>query len=105
MMLMEYCLAVFRLRKIDDKETKIKLSRNSESVRKLIMALDNIADRYKTFLKYFEKSRIKLEIKKKSRSDIPELIYALMLYTYGEANTDEIRISGIDYFFFFYDES
>ena len=96
MLLMEYCLVVFRLRQLDDKETKKKLSRNSESVRKLIMALDNIADRYKTFLKYFERSRIKLEIKKKSRSDIPELIYALMLYAYGEANTDEIRISGID---------
>ncbi len=96
MLLMEYCLAVFRLRQLDDKHIRYRLSRNSESVRTLILSLENIVYRYKNFLPFFERSRIKLEIKKKSRNDIPELIYALMLYAYGEANADEIRISGID---------
>ncbi len=92
---LEYILAVFRLRQLNDDDINRQLSRNNDNIRKLIDALELIALSGNEVVLNCIKSRIQLEITKESNIDIPPLLYALLVYANGNSVAGEIRISGV----------
>jgi hypothetical protein len=90
---MEYVLALFRLRSNEDAMINEKyLSLNNRTMRKIYNLLEEIVD-----MKMEVKSFLKLEISNKGAyKDIPDLVYALMVYITGYNAEGEIKISGLN---------
>ena len=93
----EYILAMFRLRKLNNDKINVMLRCDSNIMEKLREALYVItASNDVEFFSGVDKfTRIKLDISGNSDTDIPDIIYVLMLYASGNLEGDSIIISGI----------
>lgn len=99
---LEYILGVFRLRKYDDHGLNNELSLNSPVVQKLYELVEGIIDyeNENCFAKHKSKIRsfLKLEVADKGiYQDIPNLVYAILLYITGEKGAGDIKITGLDF--------
>ena len=92
-MCLEYILGVYRLRKYNNHDLNLKLSLNNWLVQVLYETVERIVDK-----KIEIKSFLKLEISNKGvYEQIPDLLYAILLYLTGERGAGDIRISGLDF--------
>ena len=94
-MMLEYVLAVFRLRLLNDDEIDKYLSINNPKIRKLYEYIEKNIDR----INLFGKSRLKLHvggIEKRKNGKQKEFLYACLTYIVGEAGECDIKIIGID---------
>ena len=90
---LEYILAIFRLRELDDENINMRLSLNNSKIQDLYKIVETLINRK---IKLY-KSRVQLKTNKsKEFADIPDLYYALLVYITGDAGESEIKISGID---------
>lgn len=91
---LEFILALFRLRSLNNDEINKKLSLNNEIMRKLYYFLEKLADK-----KINLKSYLKLNISSKGKyNEMSDLLYALFIFLTGEENENEIKILGIDFY-------
>ena len=90
-MCLEYILGVFRLRKYNDKDLNFKLSLNNPKVQQLYSYVEKIIEN-----NIDVRSFLNLEVTNKGiYEDIPDLLYAMLIYITGQQDSGEIRISGI----------
>lgn len=87
----EYILAIFRLRERKDATINRRLSLNDSVTAKLVDAIEDFIDAGS----YLPNSRVKIELKKanEENKNIPQLMYAILVYINGGA--DDIVITGI----------
>lgn len=90
-MCLEYILGVFRLRKYNDDNIDHKLSLNNPKVQNLYGYIEKIIENNIDI-----RSFLRLEVADKGiYEDIPDLLYAMLVYITGQQGGGEIRISGI----------
>ena len=86
--LLEYILSVFRLRSLKEDEIDLRLSRNNLKVKQLYSDIEYLVSgkvQVKTFLQ--------LNIADKGGlNDVPDLLYALLVYINGQYSSGDIRI-------------
>lgn len=91
-MCFEYILGVFRLRKHQNRELDYRLSLNNPLMQELYGMTEMVIERNIEI-----KSFLKLEIKNKGVfENIPDLLYAVLVYITGESGAGDIRISGLE---------
>lgn len=94
---LEFVLAVFRLRELGDSEINQELSMNKKNIRGLYKNLETLAD-------YLVKNKddeirtfVQISVKRSEQyKNIPDLLYALLIYVSGRNADEEIIISGVD---------
>lgn len=92
---LEYILAVYRLRSLENKDLNLYLSRNEPIIQKLYYVLEIIVDAIINGNLEIN-SFLKLDIPNKGvYCDIPDLLYALLVYVTGDSDADDIRIVGL----------
>lgn len=92
---LEYILAVYRLRSLGDRDLNRNLSRNRPIIQELYSSLEVIADaiidgdlEIRSFLR--------LDIPDKGiYQNMPDLLYALLVYVSGDSGAGDIRITGL----------
>lgn len=93
-MYIEFIIGVFRLRQTEDEQICKKLSMNNANVRKLYSFVEQIiADKIEI------RTHLQLDINKKGEfenSDIPDLLFVLLMYITGNTGESDIRISGVN---------
>ena len=92
---LEIILAMFRLREVDDIEVKKQLRCNSPLIDDLRESLYKIADSHDEAMFKYIRRHTYIRLEKSGKSELPELLYALMLYSAGNLDGDTIKISGI----------
>ena len=98
---LEYILGVFRIRAKGDPEINMKLSLNNEKISTLYSYIEQLITqiRQKNQVKrdnVIFKSNLKLKIANKGiYADIPNLLYALLVYITGNTSDTDIKIEGI----------
>lgn len=89
---LEFILAVFRLRELNDPELNTMLSLNNPRLQQLYECSEKIAGQnqnLRTFLKF--------DIRKsEDYKDIPDIVYAVICYITGEMGEGDIVISGLN---------
>lgn len=91
-MCLEYILGVFRLRSYNDKELNYKLSMNNPLVRDLYDIIEHIIERGIDIYSF-----LALNVQNKGiYEDIPDLLYAMLVYVSGVKGAGDIKISGLD---------
>lgn len=92
---LEYILAVYRLRSLDEEGLNRYLSRNNPIVQELYRSLEVIVDAIiDGSLKIL--SFLRLDIQNKGiYQDVPDLLYALLVYVTGDDGAGDIRITGL----------
>lgn len=92
---LEYILAVYRLRSLGDEGLNRYLSRNEPIVQELYRSLEAIVDAIiDGSLKI--RSFLRLDIPDKGiYRDVPDLLYALLVYVTGDDGAGDIRITGL----------
>ncbi|MDE6679377.1 MAG: hypothetical protein K2K02_10100, partial [Ruminococcus sp.] len=89
---LEFILAVFRLRELNDSELNEMLSLNNPQLQQLYKCTEKIAGQnhnLRTFLKF--------DIRKSAEyKNIPDIVYAVMCYITGEMGEGDIIISGLN---------
>lgn len=91
-MCLEYILGVFRLRKYKDRDLNYRLSMNSLPVRELYDIIEQMIDQGME-----PHSFLDLKIQNKGMfEEIPDLLYAMLVYITGEKGAGDIKISGLD---------
>lgn len=91
---LEFILALFRLRSLNNEKINRKLSLNNKIMVQLYYFLEKLADK-----KIDLKSYLKLNITSKGKyNEMPDLLYALFIFLTGEENENEIKILGIDFY-------
>lgn len=91
-MCLEFLLGVLRLRKYNDEGLNYKLSMNNPVMRELYDTIEHIIDnRVEIF------SFLALNVENKGiYEDIPDLLYAMLVYVSGEKTAGDIKISGLN---------
>ena len=90
-MCLEYVLCVFRLRAFNDDRLNWVLSLNNKNVKNLYKYVETIIEN-----KIEIRSFLSLEIKNKGvYEDIPNILYALLLYITGAEGAGDIKIAGL----------
>lgn len=88
---LEYILGVFKLRKYNDYDLNYKLSMNNPLIQKLYELIEVIIENNIEI-----RSFLTLEVKSKGiYENIPDLIYAILLYITGEKGAGDIKIAGL----------
>ncbi len=88
---LEFILGVFRLRSCKDEYVLKYLSLNNDKIKLLYLHIEKIIHEKIKF-----KSFLKLQIENKGAyQDIPDLLYALLIYITGQKGEEGIMISGI----------
>jgi hypothetical protein len=91
-MCLEFLLGVLRLRKYKDEGLNYKLSMNNPIIRELYDTIEYIIDN-KTEIRSF----LALNVENKGiYEDIPDLLYAMLVYVSGEKGAEDIKISGLN---------
>ena len=91
-MCFEYILGVFRLRKYQNCKLDYRLSMNNPLMQELYGMTEMVIERNIEM-----KSFLKLEIKNKGIfENIPDLLYAVLVYITGESEAGNIRIAGVE---------
>ena len=91
---LEYILGVFRLREYRDHDLNYQLSLNSKAGQMVYQVIEGIIENQKGDE---VRSELKLEVPNKGiYEDIPNLLYAILLYITGEKGAGDIRITGLD---------
>jgi len=89
---LEFILAVFRLRNLNDPEINDRLSLNHPLIQDLYACIEKIAQK-----KLSPRTMLILNVKKNSGfQDIPDIIYAVACYITGEMGEGDIVISGLN---------
>lgn len=92
---LEYILAVYRLRSLGDEGLNRYLSRNNLTVQELYRSLEVIVDAIIDGSLEI-RSFIRMDIPDKGiYQDVPDLLYALLLYVTGDDGASDIRIAGL----------
>jgi hypothetical protein len=93
---LEFMLAVFRLRELNNPEINSELSMNKGYIKKAYEAIETLAE--SAIKKKMEiRSFVRLQVNKPVQyKDIPNLLYALLVYVSGNTGEEEIIISSID---------
>lgn len=92
---LEYILAVFRLRSLGDENINLNLSRNKLIVQELYRSLEVIVDAIIDDSLQI-RSFLRLDIPDKGiYQDVPDLLYALLVYVTGDDGAGDIRIAGL----------
>lgn len=90
-MCLEYVLCVFRLRSYNDKSLNKKLSLNNQKVRQLYKHVETLIEN-----RIEIQSFLSLEITNKGvYEDVPNILYALLLYITGARGAGDIKIAGL----------
>lgn len=90
----EFALATFRLRKTGDPEICDALRYRSKKNNKLREAIHKLIElKNQTVFNAINKSMIKLQLNNSDDEDIPPLLRALLLYSAGNLEGDEIKIT------------
>lgn len=90
-MCLEFVLCVFRLRSYKDEELNKLLSLNNKYVKKLYKYVETLIEN-----KIEIHSFLSLEIKNKGvYEDVPDILYALLLFITGAEGAGDIRIAGL----------
>ncbi len=91
---LEYILGSFRLREYGDHDLNYHLSLNSKAGQMLYQLIEGIIENKKGEQ---VRSELKLEVPNKGiYEDIPNILYAILLYITGEKGAGDIRITGLD---------
>ena len=93
-MFLEFMLATFRLRALNDKNINRTLSLNNPRLLKLYYGLEKMIDDEESL----PVSRLTFDIKKSDvwiNRNIPDFIYACLVYITGETGEGDIRIAEI----------
>ncbi len=89
----EYILGVFRLRELGDSQLNYKLSLNNPKIQTLYFYIEKIIEKVKNN-EFGIKSFLKLEISDKGQyKDIPDLLYAMLVYITGDTGSSNIKIN------------
>ena len=89
----EYILGVFRLRELGDSQLNYKLSLNNPKIQTLYFYIEKIIEKVKNN-ECGIKSFLKLEISDKGQyKDIPDLLYAMLVYITGDTGSSNIKIN------------
>ena len=91
---LEFIMAVFRLRQLENEKINEYLSMNNPLMRKLYRKVEELIKRG-----FNRQSRIKLEVRQNveyKRYHIPDFMYALLVYITGDAGDSDIVISSIE---------
>ena len=89
----EYILGIFRLRELGDSELNYKLSLNNSKIQLLYEYIEKIIDKVKNNELEIV-SFLKLEITDKGQyKDIPDLLYAMLVYITGDTGSSNIKIN------------
>lgn len=93
---LEYILAVYRLRSLGDEGVNRYLSRNNPIVEELYRTLESLVDAVVDGTLEI-RSFLKLDIsgKKELYQDMPDLLYALLVYVTGDDGAGDIKITGL----------
>lgn len=90
-MCLEFVLCVFRLRSYKDEELNKLLSLNNKYVKKLYKYVETLIEN-----KIEIHSFLSLEIKNKGvYEDVPNILYALLLFITGAEGAGDIKIAGL----------
>lgn len=90
-MCLEYILGVFRLRKYNDNDLNYRLSMNNPLIQKLYEQIEIIIENNIEI-----RSFLTLEVKNKGiYENIPDLLYAILVYITGEKGAGDIKIAGL----------
>ena len=90
-MCLEYVLCVFRLRSYNDSDLNRRLSLNNNKVKKLYRYVESLIEN-----KIEIHSFLSLEIKNKGvYKDVPDILYALLLFITGAEGAGDIKIAGL----------
>lgn len=90
-MCLEYVLCVFRLRSYKDSDLNRRLSLNNKKVKKLYKYVESLIEN-----KIEIHSFLSLEIKTKGvYEDVPNILYALLLFITGAEGAGDIKIAGL----------
>lgn len=93
---LEFILAVFRLREKNIDSSNKKLSMNNCEITKLYYVLDDLTNIILD-KKIHLKSYVQIQVTRPQQyKEIPDLIYALLIYVTGKNIKEEIIISGVD---------
>lgn len=93
---LELLLGIFRLREFEDDDLCKAISLNNHNVQKLYSCIEDIIKlTQESGLKV--KSFLKLEITDKDElcKDMPDILYAMLVYVTGEKGASDIKISGL----------
>ncbi len=92
---LEYILAVYRLRSLGDENLNRYLSRNNPNIQELYRSLEIIVDAIIEG-SFKIRSYLRLDIPNKGiYKDVPDLLYALLVYVTGDDTASDIRITGL----------
>lgn len=95
--LLEFMLAIFRLRELENAELNLFLSRNNPKISNLYIVLENLSQKIINSKNVELKTFVKIDVtKSENNEEIPTILYALILYVTGNNSANEIKISGID---------
>lgn len=94
---LEYILAVLRLRELDNDSIKRQLSLNSPLMQRLYIALETIAGAV-VEQKLHVRTFINVEVSNKGiYRDLPDFIYAILVYVSGNESASDIAITGLSF--------
>lgn len=92
-MCLEYTLGLFRMRAFAQRPLQEQLSMNNPLVRRLYACVERMIE-----MRISIRTYLTLSIKnKKQYQQIPDLLYALLVYIVGTENGNSIRISGVNF--------